>query len=105
MRTKLVLLASAVGIAAFTAGCGEQSNIAGPLPMAGASATRATTTVPTANLPIIRRITPLATDVSVSATIGLLGGTLLIPQAGLTVVIPPLALRTPTKITLTAYKG
>ncbi len=105
MRKRLVLLASAVGIAAFTAGCGERSDIASPAAVAGGTASNATTATRTANLPIVRRLTPLANDVSVSATIGLLGGTILIPQAGLTVIIPPLALKTATKITLTAFKG
>ena len=53
----------------------------------------------------VQRTTPLAKSLTTSAKIGLLGGILSIPSAGITVVVPPLALLTPTTITVTALAG
>jgi hypothetical protein len=53
----------------------------------------------------LQRVTPLTTNQQVSATIGIFGGTLTIPNAGLTLVVPPLAVLSPTTITATALAG
>jgi hypothetical protein len=53
----------------------------------------------------LQRTTPLAANQQVSATIGILGGTLTIPTAGLTIIVPPLAVFSPTTITATALAG
>jgi ZU5 domain len=63
----------------------------------GATATR--TVIP------LLRTTALASDVTVSQTIGALGGTIVIPSAGLTLVVPPLAVSKPTNFAITARKG
>lgn len=47
----------------------------------------------------------LATDVTASARIGPEGGTLAMPQAGFTMVVPPGALSAPTVITVRAFAG
>jgi hypothetical protein len=54
---------------------------------------------------VVTRNTPLAAPISASATIGLLGGQIKLPGAGLKVVIPALALGKATKITVTAVAG
>jgi hypothetical protein len=59
---------------------------------------------PTAVTPLLRT-TPLAAPISVSRTVGILGGAISIPQAGLTVVVPALAVTSPTTITVTALAG
>ena len=51
------------------------------------------------------RTTPLKSAVSASATIGPLGGVLALPSAGLTVVVPPLAVKSLTKMRVTALAG
>lgn len=51
------------------------------------------------------RTTPLTSAMSASATIGPLGGVLSLPGAGLTVVVPPLAVKSPTKMSVTALAG
>lgn len=51
------------------------------------------------------RSVPLANDITVSKTIGVAGGTLSIPAAGVTVVVPYGALNQSTVITMTARKG
>ena len=53
----------------------------------------------------ILRSTPLASDIVVSRNIGPLGGTISIPGAGLTIVVPPLAVPTTTAFRITARKG
>lgn len=53
----------------------------------------------------LQRTTPLASSITVSKNIGILGGTLSIPQAGLTVVVPPLALTSTKKVSITALAG
>ena len=58
-------------------------------------------------IPVIglQRTTPLASPITVSQTIGASGGTLSIPAAGVTVVVPQGALSSPTVITMTARAG
>jgi hypothetical protein len=53
----------------------------------------------------LQRTKALALPITVSKTIGLDGGTLAIPEAGVTVTIPRGALATSTKITMTARAG
>lgn len=53
----------------------------------------------------VKRTTPLAAPVTVQQTIGVAGGTLTIPSAGVTVVVPAGALAAPTLITMTARAG
>ena len=53
----------------------------------------------------LQRRTPLAADITVVKTIGREGGTLAIPEAGVTVTVPYGALASPTQITMTARKG
>jgi hypothetical protein len=53
----------------------------------------------------LQRTTPLAAPITVSKSIGVDGGTLAIPQAGVTVVVPKGALAQPTTITMTARAG
>ena len=54
---------------------------------------------------VLKRTTPLASDISVSATIGQNGGSLTIQAAGAKIDIPPGALSQPTVITMTARAG
>ena len=56
-------------------------------------------------VPGLQRTSPLAVNITVSQTIGSSGGTLSIPAAGVTVVVPAGALSAPTLITMTARKG
>ena len=53
----------------------------------------------------LQRTTPLAVPITVSKAIGADGGTLAIPEAGVTVTIPRGALAQPTTITMTARAG
>jgi hypothetical protein len=53
----------------------------------------------------LRRSTPLLANVSASTIVGVLGGSVSVPSAGLNVVIPPLAVAPGTRITVTALAG
>ena len=53
----------------------------------------------------LRRTTPLAEPITVTTTIGSAGGTIAIPAAGVSVVVPQGALAKPTVITMTARAG
>jgi hypothetical protein len=56
-------------------------------------------------LPALTRKTALATDVTASAVIGANGGTITIPIAGFTLVVPPKAVSQNTTFKVTAIKG
>jgi hypothetical protein len=51
------------------------------------------------------RVAALRDAESVSATIGALGGTIVLPISGLTVAVPPFAVMSPTTFTVTADPG
>ena len=100
-----VLLRLSVTMAIFAIGCVD-------LPTSPASRVGVAPGTPASDLlgdssgvEVIRRQTPLAEDVVVTHTIGLLGGVIEVPDAGLVVVVPPLALLTPTAITVVAPAG
>lgn len=57
------------------------------------------------NVKPLLRNTPLAAPITVSKTIGILGGSISIPQAGLSVVVPPLAVTKSTVFSITALAG
>ncbi|HET9425185.1 MAG TPA: hypothetical protein VFO55_07440 [Gemmatimonadaceae bacterium] len=97
VTTRLALLA----LMAVAAGC-DKTVTAPSAP--GAGAHKAILSSPV-SVSVVTRNTALATAQSASAVIGLLGGRLTLPGAGLTVVIPPFALTSPTRITVTAVAG
>lgn len=72
--------------------------------VSSAGATRSLLGSP-ATVTVVKRNTPLATSLSVSKTIGVLGGTISLPGAGLTIVVPALAVASPTTFTVTAVAG
>lgn len=98
-----------VVIALFALSCATNENPAAPT---SASAIRGATSRPSHSLldtPIqvvpLQRVVPLAQPITASTYIGALGGMLSIPAAGLTVVVPPLALASPRLISVTALPG
>lgn len=56
-------------------------------------------------VPAVHRGNALSSDVAVSKTIGSAGGTISIPQAGMTITFAPGAVSAPTTITATANAG
>lgn len=105
-------IAATLTVALLAAGCGD-SPVAPPASAAAPTSANnsllgglvgtvlGTPTTVTA----LNRTSPLASDITTSKKIGVLGGTLAIPSAGITVVVPPLALLSTTTISVTARAG
>jgi hypothetical protein len=75
-----------------------------PASTSSAASISRTLQAPRAVNPLLRKA-PLVVSETVSATIGVLGGTIVLPKSGLTVVVPPLAVSSPIKFTVTAKTG
>jgi hypothetical protein len=112
MRLRLLsTLTFAVAAALTISACATDNSTAPQTPMTPPSAGSASLlggllgTTATKTITPLQRSTPLATNLTTSARIGALGGTLSLPGAGLTVVVPPLAVLTTTTISVTALAG
>jgi hypothetical protein len=103
MRTTTLRLIGIVAMSAFVASCGEQSSLTSPPAVSGSAAQRTILGSP-ATVNVVTRNTPIAAQ-SASRIIGAFGGTLSLPGAGLTVVVPPFAVTSPTQMTVTAVAG
>lgn len=101
----LSTFALAAVAAVMATNCGSDSTVA-PRATAAAPLTPSHTllsSLETVN-PLTRTV-PLAAPITVSRTIGVLGGAISVPGAGLTVVVPPLAVGKNTVFTVTALAG
>ena len=102
------LAALALGALALVS-CGTDQPTAVPRPEASApgapSASLLTSITSLLSVDGLQRTTPLAAPITVSKAIGSEGGTLSIPAAGVTVVVPRGALAQTTTITMTARAG
>ena len=95
-----------VGLALFAACSAEPTSPQGSAITTGAAAsTHALIGTVNTLLPGAQRNVPLASSISVSKIIGSAGGTLSIPQAGVTVTVPSGALSANTVVTMTARAG
>jgi hypothetical protein len=108
MRVRFLSAAVAAGaITLSLAGCGNSDSPVSPrqsAPAPTAPASHLLLSSPQTVTPLLRT-TPLASSITVSKTIGVLGGTLAIPQAGVTIVVPALAVSSPTQFSVTAQAG
>jgi hypothetical protein len=116
MRVRsLAALVSLVAVSVTLAACGATDSTAPTTPAASAlkaapadaaNASLLTTLLgsPQTITPV-HRSTPLAQSITVSKKIGILGGTIAIPQAGVSVVIPALAVPVTKTISITAMAG
>jgi len=101
------ILAIAAAGAIVINGCGSHDSPVAPQnPIAPtAEASSSLLGLSTTTVTPLQRTKPLAKNLSASAYIGALGGSLSIPGAGLTVVVPPLALTSTKLVTVTALAG
>lgn len=99
-----IFVAVAAAVSASVS-CARDNPTAPPSRIAPPSAVSRTVFSSPVTIVPLQRTTPLATNQQVSATIGIFGGTLTIPNAGLTIIVPPLAVLSPTTITATALAG
>jgi len=103
--SKLLILA-ATGLVAVSCGSNESPvapRSAAQAPAAPSNLLGLLTTTKTVKA--LQRTTPLAAPITRSAYIGILGGTISIPQAGLTIVVPPLSLLSTKLVSVTALAG
>src|SRR5437016_1806216 len=107
LRHLFTSLSVAALAATIAVGCSNESPTAPQSPPALAPLSSPNSTLLSTSITAIplNRSTPLATDITVSKSIGILGGTIAIPGAGVSVVIPPLALTKSTTISMTARAG
>ncbi len=103
--TRRLSLIAVATVAVVASACGSDNPISPavrskPTPEPSATLLSNPVTVRT-----LQRNTPLASPIRVSKAIGLLGGTITLPGAGLTVVVPPLAVTKSMTITVTALAG
>src|SRR4051812_35393528 len=104
MRSSGLWLSALIGLSAVAISCSDSGTVTSPASATGTGASHQLLAVPTA-VNVVTRDVPLATAQSTSALIGVFGGRLTLPGPGLTVIVPPLALTTPTTITVTAVAG
>lgn len=112
MRVRsVVTLAAVVGATITLAACGATDSTAPTPPAIQSAPSDASSNLlgtllgaPRTITPLKRK-TPLAAPITVSKTIGILGGTIAIPQAGIAIVVPPLAVPSTKTITVTALAG
>jgi hypothetical protein len=105
-RTLSTLIAVVVAVAAY--GCAGTDSPAAPKsvkPVPTETAHHSLLFSSPVNVKPLQRNTALAAPITVSKTIGILGGTISVPQAGLTIVVPPLAVTRNTVISVTALAG
>ena len=100
----------AAALAIFAVGCGSTDNPAAPrevtpAPSAPSQSLLGTLLGAPKTISPIRRTTPLRAPITVGKKIGVLGGTIVVPGTGLTVVVPPLAVARSTEFTVTALAG
>jgi hypothetical protein len=102
-----VRLTIGIALIAFvgTTACATDSTTAPPNTRSTGAAARSTVLDQAISVVALQRTTPLEAAQSASARIGVLGGQLSLPGAGLTVVIPPFAVVTPVTMTVTAPAG
>jgi hypothetical protein len=111
MRVRLLsttVFAAALAISA--SGCGDSVSPAAPQAVTPAPSAPSPSLLGTLlNAPTtvhaLNRTTPLTAPISVSRKIGVLGGAIVVPGTGLTIVVPPLAVASNTTFTVTALAG
>jgi len=101
---RVLAVASSLGLAVSCSNDGPATPAAPPTQKQGNGANTTLLGSPITIIPL-HRTTPLATNEVASKRIGLLGGTLVLPNSGLTVVVPPLAVTSPVTITVTGLAG
>ena len=92
----------------FAWACAEQTTAPQTVPLEGQSSPSLFESAPAStasSVHVLERTEPLAEEERVSRTIGPLGGVIVLPRAGLTVVVPPGALPARTDITVVAPAG
>jgi hypothetical protein len=102
MKLEVRRIAAALGLLAVVASCSDSRAVTAPAVSGGSN--RLVLNAPT-QVQVVTRDTPLSGPVSASRLVGVFGGVINLPEAGLSVTIPAFALTSPTTITVTAVPG
>ena len=111
MRLRSLTTFAIAAAAMFVAACSDAPSEPQPQQNIAATDTRSDALLDllgsqrTTTITPLLRTTPLANDIVVTKTIGVLGGTIVLPGTGLTLVVPPLAVAKATNFKITARKG
>lgn len=98
-------LAAAAAASVLLSACAETDNMVAPSRTAAPAHASSTLLGSAVSVSPLLRTTPLPAAITVSKSIGVLGGTISIPGAGVTVVVPALALSSTKTISVTALAG
>jgi hypothetical protein len=101
LRPSGLIIAAAIALAA----CSDRAPVAPSAPASHPSALLGLPVLSSQQVKVITRATPLPNDITSGAWIGPLGGSFGIPDAGLSVVVPPGAVLSRTYFSATALKG
>ena len=104
MSRALIKTAAAAAIALGALACGENTSAPPATPTSSVQPSKTLLSQPK-QVTVLQRKTPLANPVTASRVIGILGGIIALPSAGLTIVVPPGAVLSPTTISVTALAG
>lgn len=105
MRHSGLRLFALCALSAAAAACSDSPRVTAPVAATSSNGASHQLLASPTSVNVVTRNVPLDTSETASAVIGVFGGRITLPNAGLTVVIPPLALTTPTQITATAVAG
>jgi hypothetical protein len=104
MRSSVLRLLAVAGLSAGFLGCSDSQPVTAPAGATGNAASNLLLSSP-AKVNAVTRDAAITTPQTASAVIGIFGGRITLPDAGLTVVIPMLAVTSPTLISVTAVPG
>lgn len=103
MKSSIMQLSTIAASLVILAGCSDKSPVAPAAP--APEAFRALILPQAQQVDVLMRNTPLKSSIQRSATIGLLGGVISIPEAGLRVIVPSGAVLSRTTFTVNAPAG
>jgi hypothetical protein len=103
MRSSALRLVMLVAASTVISACSDR-DVSAPA-VAGPTANRSLLLGSPTTVQVVTRNTAIATPQTATTVVGLLGGRLYLPQAGLSVIVPPLATKLGTRLTVTAIAG
>lgn len=104
MSKALIKTAAVAAMVLGAWACGDNAS-APPTPASSSAQPSKTLLSQPTKVNVLQRKTALANPITTSKVIGILGGTLSLSGAGLTVIVPPGAVLSPTTISVTALAG
>jgi hypothetical protein len=101
IRVTVTGVMTTIALVGILSSCSDSSGPSEPVDVVGPARLISGPT----HMAAVTRDVPLATSQSASATIGIFGGQIRLPDVGFTLVVPAFAVTTPTTFTVTAVAG